>query len=101
MLRQSNIVAMIMWLLSFFFSLLSGICFYFFKKDDAYVHQQAKESLNWGITSLLIGIVATLLGISIIAKILGVVHLIVCVMGIVACRDHRHYQVPFALRLIK
>lgn len=101
MLRQSNIVAMIMWLLSFFFYILSGAGFYFFKKDDHYVRQQAKEALNWGITSLLIGVIASALGLTFISKILGVVHLFVCVVGIVACKDHRHYRVPFALRIFK
>lgn len=101
MFERSNITAMIMWLLSLPFSIISGAGFLIFKKDDAYVQEQSRQALNWGITSLLVGIVASILGISLIAKILGVVHLIVCVMGIVAAKDHRHYHVPFAYPFFK
>jgi uncharacterized Tic20 family protein len=75
------------------------------KKDDAYIQDQAKEALNWGITFLLAVIAGQILAIILVGfLVIGAAwlcNLIFCIMGAVAASNGKPFRVPFALRLIK
>lgn len=82
-----------------------GLIFYLVKKDDPYVQDQAKESLNWSITAIIgytAGMVLTfiLIGILMMA-VVGICHLVFCIMGAVAASKGTQFRVPFAIRLNK
>ncbi|MFH0266235.1 DUF4870 domain-containing protein [Vibrio rumoiensis] len=98
---KSTVTAAIVWLLSVFFSILSGLLFLIFKREDAFIHQQAKEALNWGITLWLAVIAASLFGSKLLFTLLGVIHLVFCLLGMASCLKGKAYQVPINLRLIK
>ncbi|WP_084021833.1 DUF4870 domain-containing protein [Vibrio rumoiensis] len=98
---NSNVVAMIMWGLSIFFSILSGLLFFLLRRHDPYVHAQAKESLNWGITLFLVVLLISFFEIRILFTLLGAVHLCFCLLGVVSSLQGKPYQVPISLRFIK
>jgi len=103
--QDSKNLALVLWIATIFFGFIPGLIFYLLKKDDAYVLDQAKESLNWSITALIvyaIGIVLTfvLIGIFVLV-ILGIKHLVFCIMGVVATAKGESFRVPWAIRLIK
>ncbi len=103
--QDSKNLALLCWLGSVLFTFIPGLIFYLIKKDDAYVQDQAKESLNWGITFILIligGKILTLILVGFLVVIAAwLCNLVFCVMGAVATSDGKPFRVPFALRLIK
>jgi uncharacterized Tic20 family protein len=75
------------------------------KKDDAYVLDQSKEALNWSITAIIgyfAGMVLTFILIGVLVfVVVGICHLVFCVMGAIGASNGQQYRVPFAIRLIK
>ena len=61
--QDSKNLALLCWIGSALLGFIPGLAFYLVKKDDAYVQDQAKEALNWGITFLLVLIVGKILTI--------------------------------------
>jgi uncharacterized Tic20 family protein len=103
--QDSKNMALLLWIGTLFFGFISGLIFYLAKKDDPYVQDQAKESLNWSITAIIgyiAGMVLTfiLIGILVLA-VVGICHLVFCIMGAVAASKGSRFRVPFAIRLIK
>lgn len=99
--NKSMVTAAIVWLLSVFFSILSGLLFLIFKREDTFIQQQAKEALNWGITLWLVVLAVSLFGSKILFTLIGAIHLIFCLLGMVSCLKGNAYRVPINLRLIK
>ena len=103
--QEEKNIAMIIWATSIFFWFIPGLVVYFLKDKGSYVHDQAKESLNWNF-SLAIGMfISTWLILIFIGSIfiaaLFIVHIVFCVMGAIATFKGKSYQVPFAIRLIQ
>ena len=98
-------LGLIIWLATFFFGFIPGLGFYLLKKDSAYVQDQAKEALNWSITAMigyLAGGILTFILIGVVVIfVVGVAHLVFCIMGAIAASSGKPFRVPFALRLIK
>ncbi len=103
--QDSKNLALLCWLGSVLLAFIPGLAFYLAKKDDAYLQDQAKEALNWGITFMLMLIVCKVLTLILIGFFLAIAvwlcHIVFCVMGAVAVSDGKPFRVPFALRLIK
>ncbi len=103
--QDSKNLAMLIWVGTLFFGFIPGLIAYLIKKDDAYVQDQSKEALNWSITAIIGCFVGTLLLIILIGVIIlwvvGICHLIFCIMGAVGASNGKAYRVPFAIRLIK
>jgi uncharacterized Tic20 family protein len=103
--QESKNLALLCWLGSTLLAFIPGLAFYLAKKDDAYVQDQAKEALNWGITFVLMLIVGNILTIILVGFLVIIAvwlcHIVFCVMGAVAVSDGKPFRVPFALRLIK
>ncbi len=75
------------------------------KKDDSsFVGEHARESLNFQITVLLLGLL--LLPLSLITcgvpnLLLDVVVIVLVIIGGLTAREGRSYRYPFALRLLR
>ncbi len=103
--QDAKNMALLSWIGTFFLGFIPGLILYVIKKDDAYVQDQSKESLNWSITAMIAYFVAFLLSFIVIGvfliPIIGLCHLIFCIMGAVASSKGNPFRVPFAIRLIK
>ena len=103
--QDSRNVAVLVWVGTIFFGFIPGLVVYLIKKDDAYVLDQSKEALNWAITAIIgycVGFILTfiLIGVLVFA-VVGICHLVFCIMGAVGASSGQQYRVPFAIRLIK
>ncbi len=103
--QDSNNMALLIWILSIFFGFIPGLIMYLVKKDDAYIQSQSKEALNWSITAFLLSILASILTViaigALLYPVIGICHLIFCIMGAIATSKGNDFRVPFAIRLIK
>ncbi len=103
--QDSKNMALLIWILTIFFGFIPGLIMYLVKKDDAYIQSQSKEALNWSITAFLLGILASVLTVIVIGAflypVIGICHLIFCIMGAIATSKGNDFRVPFAIRLIK
>jgi uncharacterized protein len=103
--QDSKNLVLMMWIGTIFFGFIPGLIIYLMKKDDPYVQEQAKESLNWSITAIIgyfIGLILTLILIGIVVFIvIGICHFVFCVMGAIATSQGKNFRVPFAIRLVK
>jgi len=103
--QDSKNLALLCWLGSTLLAFIPGLAFYLAKKDDAYLQDQAKEALNWGITFTLMLIIGNVLAIILVGFLVilvaWLIHIVFCIMGAVAVSDGKPFRVPFALRLIK
>lgn len=103
--QDSKNIALLIWIGSIFFGFIPGLIFYLIKKDDPYVQDQAKESLNWAITTMIgymAGFILTLVLIGILVlMVVGICNLVFCIMGAVGASNGKQFRVPFAIRLLK
>ncbi len=105
MSQDSKNMALLTWIGTIFFGFIPGLILFLIKKDDAYVLDQAKEALNWSITAMIgyaAGAILTfvLIGLLVI-PVVGIAHLVFCIMGAIAASNGQPFRVPFAIRLIK
>jgi uncharacterized Tic20 family protein len=103
--QDSRNMALLVWIATIFLAFVPGLIVYLVKKDDPFLLDQGKESLNWSITAGIIYFVGMLLTVVLIGIFvmwaIGVVHLIICVLGAISCSNGNAYRAPFALRLIR
>lgn len=103
--QDSKNIALMTWIGSIFFGFIPGLIVYLIKKDDPYIQDQAKEALNWSITATIgyfAGFILTFVLIGmLVLPVVGICHLVFCIMGAIGTSNGKHFRVPFALRLIK
>ena len=103
--QESKNTTLLTWIGTIFLGFIPSLIVYLIKKDDLYIQDQAKEALNWSITATLGYILAMMLMFIAIGFLLlpvvGICHLIFCIMGAVATSKGDNFKVPFAIRLIK
>ena len=103
--QDSRNVAVLVWIGTIFFGFIPGLIVYLVKKDDPYVLDQSKEALNWSITALIgwfAGVILTFVLIGVLVfVVVGLAHLVFCILGAVAASSGQQYRAPFAIRLIK
>ncbi|SFM70180.1 DUF4870 domain-containing protein [Halopseudomonas yangmingensis] len=103
--QDSKNLALLLWIGTLFFGFIPGLIFYLVKADDAYIKAQSMEALNWSITAILAYLAAFMLSFIVIGvfliPVIGICHLIFCIMGAVAASKGNPFRVPFTLRLIK
>ncbi len=103
--QDSKNLALLLWIGTLFFGFIPGLVLYLVKKDDAYILDQSKEALNWSITAIIGYVAGTVLAIILIGFLViaavGILHLVFCIMGIIAANSGQTYRAPFAIRLIK
>ncbi|RCU52539.1 MULTISPECIES: DUF4870 domain-containing protein [Corallincola] len=103
--QDTKNMALLTWIGTIFFGFIPGLIFYLIKKDDPYLQDQAKEALNWSITAAIGYLLSAILVIVVIGALLmpvvGICHLVFCIMGAIAASSGKPFRVPFAIRLIK
>lgn len=103
--QDSKNIALLTWIGTIFFGFIPGLVFYLVKKDDPYIQDQAKEALNWSITAIIgyfAGFVLTFVLVGVLVfMVVGICHLVFCIMGAVGASKGKAFRAPFAIRLIK
>lgn len=103
--QESKNLSLLLWIGTIFFGFIPGLVLYLVKKDDAFVLAHSKEALNWCITAIIAYAIASILTVVVIGAflypIIGLCHLIFCILAAVNASEGNSYQVPFAIRLIK
>jgi len=103
--QDSKNMAVLIWVGTIFLSFIPGLAFYLIKKDDPYILDQAKESLNWSITACIgyfAGFLLTFIVIGVfIIPLVILCNLVFSIMGAVAASTGKEFRTPFAIRLIK
>jgi uncharacterized Tic20 family protein len=103
--QESRNIALLVWIGTIFFGFIPGLIVYLIKKDDAYAVDQSKEALNWSITAIIgycAGLILTIILIGVLVMlIVGICHLVFCIMGAIAGSSGKPFRVPFAIRLVK
>lgn len=103
--QDSKNLALLVWLGTIFFGFIPSLILFLVKKDDAYVLDQSKEALNWSITAMIGYVAGVILMVVLIGAlvmfVVGICHLVFCIMGVIAASSGKNFRVPFALRLIK
>ena len=112
--QESKSGALLVWVLTLFFSFLPGLIFMIIKKEDSFILENSKTALNWCIT-LIISLIACMILGTILVKIIGalgmvvfllylalcVANLIFCIMGAINANKGIAYKPPFYLKLVK
>ena len=103
--QESRNVALLIWIGTIFFGFIPSLIVYLIKKDDPYLVDQSKEALNWSITAIIgycAGVILTVILIGVLVMlVVGIAHLVFCIMGAIAGSAGKPFRVPFAIRLIK
>lgn len=103
--QDSKNMALLNWIGTLFFGFIPCLILYLVKKEDAYVQAQAKEALNWSITAIIGYVAAIILSFILIGvllfPVLGICHLVFCIMGAIGASKGNDFRVPFTLRLLK
>lgn len=103
--QETKNLTLLIWLGTTFLGFIPSLLSYLLKKDDAYLLDQSKEALNWSITVAIAYFAAMVLTVLVIGAFLfpliGLCHLVICIMGAVAVSKGEVFRVPFGLRLIK
>ena len=98
-------MGLLLWIGTLFFGFIPGLVFYLTQKENPYVLQQSKEALNWSITTFIGYAASMVLALILVGFLLmfviGICHLIFCILGAVATSKGEKFKVPFTLRLIK
>jgi uncharacterized protein len=103
--QDSKNIALLTWIGTLFLGFIPSLIIYLVKKDDVYIQSQAKEALNWSITAFFGYIIAMILTFIVIGillmPVIGICHLVFCIMGAVSTSKGKDFRSPFAIRLIK
>lgn len=103
--QDSKNIALLTWIGTIFFGFIPGLIFFLMKKEDAYIQQQTKEALNWSITAMIgyaVSFILTFVLVGVLGfMIIGLAHLIFCIMGAISTSNGKNFRVPFMIRLIK
>lgn len=103
--QDSKNIALLIWVGTIPFGFIPGLIGYLFKSDDAFIVQHSKEALNWAITLFIAYTLASILTVIFIGvlmlPVIGICHLIFCILGAVAASKGDLYLAPVAIRLIK
>ncbi|MBX9891583.1 MAG: DUF4870 domain-containing protein [Chitinophagaceae bacterium] len=96
-------LSLIVHLVTFVSSFIAPLIIYLVKKDESkFIAAHAKESLNFQITVVIIGV---LLFISIVGIlllwILGLAAAVLVIVATIKASDGKPYRYPFSIRLIK
>lgn len=112
---ESKKIASWHWLGSFFVPFLVSLYLYATRKQDSYIRDQARESLNWSanfslITWSLPSLIAYGAGAdnAILVKIgvvsffaMWIMHMALCIKGAIASSKGEPFKVPFMVRLYR
>ena len=100
--KDQRDIAAVMWLASLIFLMIPGMLVLLNHNASPYLKQQAREALNWTSTFVLGSIACTILTLIFIGGplqiLLGVAHLVFCLMGANAARSGNAFRIPMTWR---
>lgn len=103
--NESKNYVLLIWLGTLFFGFIPSLIIYLLKKDDEFVTDQAKEALNWSITSMVAYAISWMLMFVLIGFLLlplvGLCHVVFCILGAINANKGLPYRLPFNIRLLK
>jgi uncharacterized Tic20 family protein len=103
--NETNNIVLLIWIGTIFFGFIPSLIIYLVKKDDALVTDQAKEALNWSIATMIGYAISWVLMFVLIGFLLfplvGLVHIVFCILGAVNAGKGAPYRLPFNIRLLK
>lgn len=113
--KESKDSAGLLWILAIFFSWISSLIFYITKKDDAFVHAEAKLALNLSINYIIVCIAISILMMiaamisAVLAMIIYLLFLVAFIGWIIICMKCRKAaldgtakpKIPYAIMFIK
>lgn len=100
--QDSRNIAVLVYLLTIFFSVIPGLVIYVLKKDDEFIFDAGKEALNWSITLMLASLILGLIPLLgwLILGILWICNVVCSILAALNASKGLLYRYPFALRLI-
>jgi uncharacterized Tic20 family protein len=100
--QDSRNIAVLVYLLTIFFSVIPGLVIYVLKKDDEFIFAAGKEALNWSITLMLASLVLSLIPILgwLMLGILWICNIVCSVLAALNASKGLLYRYPLTLRLI-
>lgn len=103
--QDAKNLALLTWVGTIFFGFIPGLIMYLVKKDEPFICSHAKEALNWSITVTIAYFACLVLTVIVIGALLlpvvGICHLVFCILGAIKASNGENYLCPFAIRLIK
>lgn len=99
---EAKNLAVLVYVLTLFFSVLPGLIAFLCKKDDEFVFLSGKEALNWSITLLLLSGLLSWIPVLgwLLMALLYLSNLVCCILAAVSASKGLLYRFPFAFRLI-
>lgn len=104
--KEERVFAALIFGLSFFTTIIGPLIIWLLKKDEsAYVDYYGKMYLNFAISYIIYGILATistviLIGF-VIGPIVGLAGLVFTIIGIVKAYEGSYYKIPFVIEIFK
>jgi len=103
---DEKLIAILIWAANFIFPLVSGIIAYiYYENKNEYLRSTGKESLNYGISLIIYGLVVSvsffaLIGI-VLTPILACYYIVIPILGILRASESKVYKPHFTIRFIK
>lgn len=99
-------IAMLAHLLALFTNFLGPLIIYLVKRDEStFVKDNARNALNFQISLFIYYIISWILALILIGfvmmAVLGVLHIVCCILGAVAAQKGRVYKYPLAIPFIR
>ncbi|WP_373975893.1 DUF4870 domain-containing protein [Chitinibacter sp. SCUT-21] len=100
--QDSRNIAVLVYLLTIFFSVIPGLVIYVLKKDDEFIFTAGKEALNWSLTLMLASLILSLIPILgwLALAVLWLCNIVCSILAAVNASKGLFYRYPFTLRLI-
>jgi uncharacterized Tic20 family protein len=100
--QDSRNIAVLVYVLTIFFSFVPGLIIYVLKKDDEFIFDAGKEALNWSITLMLASLVLGFIPILgwLVLGLMWLANIVCGILGALNASKGLFYRYPFALRLI-
>lgn len=103
--KEERLLAMIMYLISFFTVLLGPLVIWFIKKDESeFINYHGREYINFLISVTVYSIVSALLIFVLIGLILlpliGLVAFILTIVAAIRAFEGEYYKFPFIFRIL-
>ncbi|WP_410497829.1 DUF4870 domain-containing protein [Chitinibacter sp. S2-10] len=100
--QDARNIAVLVYLLTIFFSFVPGLVIYLLKKDDEFILSAGKEALNWSITLMLASLILGLIPILgwLALAFMWLCNVVCSILGALNASKGFAYRYPFCLRLI-
>ncbi len=104
--NDEKLIAILIWASNFLMPIVGGIIAYvYYENKNEFLRCTGKESLNFGISAAIYGLVAFMLSFVFIGFILipliGIYYLVIPILGLLQASEMKVYKPHFTIRFIK